>query len=334
LARHPYLAIEGVIGVGKTTLARLVRDSFQADLLLEVFEENPFLSDFYADRVRYAFQTQIFFLLSRYRQQYRVVGPTLAHSTLISDYTFAKDRLFAHLNLANDELGMYERVHSILAEKIPTPDLIVYLRADVETLMDRIAVRDRPYERAMSRDYIADLRLAYERFFADYRDVPVLPIDTDDLNWVSDPDALAYVVRRVRAALGDGPEQARVPLFTAEHAPPETPPPLTSRRRLTDFQRWQQTLDQGDAVPTDLYFNFMGLTQQVGELGAEMAAIWRQQKALVEKAGNQVQALDQAQTEHLPDLRARLADCLTYLLKLANDVGADLEAAYLEKLKQ
>jgi deoxyadenosine/deoxycytidine kinase len=331
LARHPYLAIEGAIGVGKTTLARLMRDSFQAELLLEVFEENPFLSDFYADRVRYAFQTQIFFLLSRYRQQYRVVGPTLAHSALISDYTFAKDRLFAHLNLANDELEMYERVHNILAEKIPTPDLVVYLRAGVDTLMDRIAVRDRPYERAMSRDYIADLRLAYERFFADYHDAPVLPIDTDDLNWVRDPVALAHVAGQVRAALGDGPEQEQLPLFTAESPPVETPPPTTSRRRLTDFQRWQQALDQGDAVPTDLYFDFIGFTQQVGELGAEMAAIWRQQRALIEKAGNQFQALDQAQTEHLPHLRARLADCLTYLLKLANDVGADLEAAYLEE---
>ena len=126
MVRYPFIAIEGVIGVGKTTLARLIRDSFEAELLLEVFEENPFLSDFYADRERYAFQTQIFFLLSRYRQQYRVIGPTLSHSALISDYSFAKDRLFAYLNLAGDELEMYERVHNVLAEKIPMPDLIVY----------------------------------------------------------------------------------------------------------------------------------------------------------------------------------------------------------------
>jgi deoxyguanosine kinase len=332
LARYTYIAIEGVIGVGKTTLARMMRDAFQAELLLEVFEENPFLSDFYSDRARYAFQTQIFFLLSRYRQQYRVVGPTLAHAALISDYTFAKDRLFAHLNLANDELAMYERVHSILAEKIPTPDLVVYLRASLDTLMDRIAVRDRPYERAMSRDYIADLRLAYERFLADYHDAPVLPIDTDDLNWVRDPAALAHVVGQVGAALGEGREPAPLPSFEAEAPPPsETLPPTAGRRRLTDFQRWQQTLDQGGAIPTDLYFDYIGFTQRVGELGAEMADIWRQQKALMDKAGNQFQALDQAQAEHLPHLRARLADCLTYLLKLSNDVGADLETAYLEK---
>ncbi len=334
MARHPYIAIEGVIGVGKTTLARLMRDPFQAELLLEVFEENPFLSDFYADRERYAFQTQIFFLLSRYRQQHHVIGPTLAHSHLISDYTFAKDRLFAHLNLAGDELEMYERVHNVLAEKIPTPDLVVYLRAEVDTLMDRIATRDRPYERAMSRDYIANLRLAYEQFFADYHDAPVLAIDTDDLNWVSDPGALAHVVGRVRATLDDGFEQRRLPLFAAEYPEGAEYAAYEPRRRLADFQRWQRVHDQDDTALTDLYFNFINLTQEMGELGAEIAAIWRQQKVLYEKVGNQPQALDQALTEHLPPLQAALADCLTYLLKLANHAGVDLESAYLDKIDQ
>jgi deoxyguanosine kinase len=345
LAPYPYIAIEGVIGVGKTTLARLMSDSFQAELLLEVFEENPFLSDFYADRDRYAFQTQIFFLLSRYRQQHRVIGPTLAHSPLFSDYSFAKDRLFAHLNLAGDELEMYERVHSVLAEKIPMPDLIVYLRAEVNTLMDRIAMRDRPYERAMSRDYIADLRQAYERFFADYSDAPVLAIDTDDLNWVTDPEALAHVVGRVRMVLDDGFEQRW--LSTFEDGYPEYAEyrqevesaayeGLVSapHRRLADFQRWQHALDRGDATLSDLYFNFMGLTQQVGELGAEMTSIWRQQKVLYQKVGNQPEALEQAVTECLPHLRAELADCLAYLLKLANTAGVDLEAAYLDKVER
>ncbi len=213
MPRYPYIAVEGVIGVGKTTLARLMCDSLQAELLLEVFEENPFLSDFYADRDRYAFQTQIFFLISRYHQQHRVIEPILARAPLVSDYSFAKDRLFAHLNLAGDELDMYDRVHSVLAEKIPQPDLVVYLRAGVDTLMERIAMRDRPYERTMSRDYITDLRKAYETFFTDYRDAPVLSIDTDNLNWVGDPEALSYVVGRVRAALEDGFEQRRLPLF-------------------------------------------------------------------------------------------------------------------------
>lgn len=333
MARYPYIAIEGVIGVGKTTLARLMRDSFQAELLLEVFEENPFLSDFYADRARYAFQTQIFFLLSRYRQQHRVIGPTLSHACLISDYSFAKDRLFAHLNLAGDELEMYGRVHSVLAEKIPTPDLTVYLRAELDTLMNRIATRDRPYERTMSRDYIADLRKAYERFFVEYREAPVLIIDTDQLNWVSDPEALAHVVGQVRMALEDGFEQRQLPIFAVEdrYTRPEGVI-STPQRRLTDFQRWQKTRDGSDAALSDLYYNYMGLTQEVGELGAEMTAIWRQQKVLFQQVGNQPEAMEQAMAECVPHLRAELADCLTYLLKLANDAGIDLESAFLDKV--
>ncbi|MBI3286796.1 MAG: deoxynucleoside kinase [Chloroflexi bacterium] len=115
MSRGMFIAIEGPIGVGKTTLARLLQEEFQAELLLEIFEENPFLKLFYTDRARYAFQTQIFFLLSRYRQRHEVVPNILQRSNLISDYTFTKDRLFARLNLSSDELEMYERIHAILA---------------------------------------------------------------------------------------------------------------------------------------------------------------------------------------------------------------------------
>jgi len=127
-----YLAIEGIIGVGKTSLARLLQPIFDSELLLEIFEENPFLSNFYADRKRYAFQTQVFFLLSRYHQQHDVVPKTLAKSDLIADYTFAKDALFAHLNLEGDELATYTLVHQALAERIPIPDLIVYLKVETD----------------------------------------------------------------------------------------------------------------------------------------------------------------------------------------------------------
>jgi len=171
-----YIAIEGVIGVGKTTLARLLQRPFDAELNLEVFEENPFLSDFYSDRERYAFQTQIFFLLSRYHQQRNNILPNLSDDTvLISDYTFEKDALFAGINLNGDELQMYYRVHEALAEKIPSPDLIVYLKADTDILMQRIALRDRPYERQMERSYIERLNMAYDDFLSpQHLDSPVL----------------------------------------------------------------------------------------------------------------------------------------------------------------
>lgn len=209
-----YVAIEGVIGVGKTTLARLLQPGFQAALLLEVFEENPFLSDFYADRQRYAFQTQIFFLLSRYYQQRRAVGELLAEKeNLLSDYTFEKDALFARINLGGDELEMYYRVHEALAEKIVKPNLILYLRASTDTLMHRITLRDRPYERNMEREYIQELNVAYETFFgAHHQGTQVLAIDTDELDYVKDPQALKFVENRLRQALRLPPFQQELPL--------------------------------------------------------------------------------------------------------------------------
>jgi len=204
-----YIAIEGVIGVGKTTLARLLQPTFDSDLQLEIFEENPFLSDFYADRERYAFQTQIFFLLSRYHQQRRSVPEVLASGrSLISDYTFAKDALFARINLKNDELEMYKRVHEALAEKIVMPNLLVYLRASTDTLMHRIATRDRSYERNMERGYIELLNQTYEDFFSKpYESTPVLTIDTDPLDFVHNPTHLRLIENRIREALNLSPYQ-------------------------------------------------------------------------------------------------------------------------------
>jgi deoxyguanosine kinase len=210
-----YIAIEGVIGVGKTTLARLLQPAFRAGLMLEVFEENPFLSDFYADRQRYAFQTQIFFLLSRYHQQRRTVAELIGqYDDLLADYTFEKDALFARINLKGDELEMYYRVHEALAEKIVLPDLIVYLRADTDTLMQRITLRDRPYERNMERAYIEELNQAYEGFFADHqgRRSPVLTIDTDELDYVHRREDLEWVENRIRQVLKMSPYQPELPL--------------------------------------------------------------------------------------------------------------------------
>lgn len=201
MSKYVYIAIEGVIGVGKTTLTRLAQNAFHAEILLEVFEENPFLTRFYQDRKRYAFQTQIFFLLSRYQQQHEVIPAVLARSNLISDYTFDKNMIFARLNIAGDELTMYERVHHIIATKIPTPDLVVYLRADTDVLMERIALRDRPYERTIEREYIAALSEAYDDFFAHYTSAPVLTIDTNGLDFVRHADDLRAILHRIRARL-------------------------------------------------------------------------------------------------------------------------------------
>ena len=209
-----YIAIEGVIGVGKTTLARLLQASFNAEVLLEIFEENPFLSDFYADRARYAFQTQIFFLLSRYHQQNNNVPKILVENkNLIADYTFAKDALFAGINLKGDELDMYQKVHEALGEKIPKPDLLVYLQASTDTLMNRIAFRDRSYERQMERSYINELNLAYEDFFSKPFDhTPVLKIETNDLDIIHNTEHLKLIENRIRETLNLHPFQPSLPL--------------------------------------------------------------------------------------------------------------------------
>lgn len=207
-----YIAIEGVIGVGKTSLTRLLQSVFNAEIVLEIFEENPFLTDFYGDRKRYAFQTQIFFLLSRYRQQREAIPDLLSRGNLITDYTFEKDAIFANLNLSGDELETYNLVHEALAERIKKPDLIVYLRAETDTAMQRIAMRDRSYERNIEREYIAELNLAYERFFQSYRGTDVLTLDTTPLDFVASKEHLSLIINRINATLGIPPYQQELPM--------------------------------------------------------------------------------------------------------------------------
>ncbi len=207
-----YIAIEGIIGVGKTTLARLLQPVFEAELLLEAFEENPFLADFYSDRDRFAFQTQIFFLLNRYRQQQSIVKDDFRNNNLLADYCFEKDKIFAQLNLINDELDTYQLVYDALVERIVTPDLIIYLKAKPEVAMQRIAIRDRTYERQMDSKYLEALHETYEAFFSDYKSVPVLPIDTNGLNYVIYPEHLIYITERIQASLGIPPFQPELPL--------------------------------------------------------------------------------------------------------------------------
>lgn len=329
--RSWYVAIEGVIGVGKTTLARMLREQFDTGLLLEVFEENPFLSKFYADRARYAFQTQMFFLLSRYRQQQSGVPRLLSQRPLISDYIFAKDWLFAQLNLAGDEWEMYQRIHAALAEQIREPDLVVYLQADTDVLMGRIAQRDRPYERDMDRAYIESLRLAYEEFFASFSEKPVLFIDTNQLNFVVRPADLQLITDRIRTALQEGTYQRVLPQF--ESAPPGER--LLSRGRpLADLQRFHVELDKAKKFDPNPYFNYLCLSEEMGELGSEFAKLWIKEAALVADGQGTLQARQSALQTHRPALESELADCMAYLLKLANYAGIDLETAYLTKMKR
>ncbi len=319
-----YIAIEGPIGVGKTTLARILGETLPAEVLLEVFEKNPFLSDFYADRARYAFQTQIFFLLSRYRQQHGVIAETLRHSSLVSDYLFAKDWLFAHLNLQGDELQMYERVHAILGEQIPTPDLVVYLRASTDILMERIAFRDRPYERQMSRAYIAALSEAYDRFFAAFTAAPVLTLDTDDVDIVRDSLARAEVVARVKAALRANGHQMVLPEIDLLATGYEG----SAGRRLADLQRGLRSTSAARS-PSQIYRAYLRLIAQLGELGRLLDDLWARQEALLPVVGNRLESYERSVEEAAERLQETLSATLAALLQVANDSGVDLESCYL-----
>ncbi len=193
-----YIVVEGVIGVGKTSLVKLLATRAAARVNLEVVEENPFLSRFYQDRAGYAFQTQIFFLLSRFRQQQMLVQPELFQDLLVSDYLFAKDRIFANLNLADDELALYDQLAGILEDRILKPDLVIYLQASTDLLMERIRQRGRSFERGMDRGYIESLNKAYNFFFHHYSDTPLLVVGADHLDYVGVPADLALLVEQLR----------------------------------------------------------------------------------------------------------------------------------------
>jgi len=193
-----YIAIEGVIGVGKTSLAKILAQRLNSRLILEKFEENPFLSDFYQDRHRYAFQTQLFFLLSRYRQQLEVSQTDVFHRSIVTDYIFAKDRLFAYINLDEKELHLYDQLYTILSKEITKPDLVIYLQADTDRLMKNIDLRDRDYERDMDRDYIDSLNQFYNQYFFHYNDTPLLIINTTEIDFVNKKEDLDEVMKYIQ----------------------------------------------------------------------------------------------------------------------------------------
>lgn len=192
-----YLVIEGVIGAGKTTLARLLAERFQARVVLEQFEDNPFLERFYEAKEKWAFQTQLAFLASRFRQQKNLATGDLFHQLTVSDYSFDKDRIFAHQTLTGDELQLYESLYRLMEPNAPVPDLVVYLKSSPDRLMANIAQRNRPYERDIERAYIERLHNAYTRYFEQYRKSPLLVVHASEIDFVAHPPHLDAIVDHI-----------------------------------------------------------------------------------------------------------------------------------------
>ena len=190
--KHRYLVVEGPIGVGKTTLTRALCKRFRGRGLYEIVEENPFLASFYQDREKYAFQTQLFFLLSRFKQQ-----QDLFNSVTISDYLFAKDRIFASITLDSNELALYERVYEHLGPRVLRPDLVIFLQARIDVLLARIKKRGREFERKMDVDYLAELSRTYNDFFHRWDETPLLVINTSDIDFVDSEQDMDDLVRAI-----------------------------------------------------------------------------------------------------------------------------------------
>ena len=193
-----YVAIEGPIAVGKTSLAKLLSERLGARLILEGFGENPFLTDFYEEPERYAFQTQLFFLLQRYQQQQELRQVDMFHNLLIADYMFVKDRLFASLNLDEKEMTLYDTVANLLEKNVINPDLVIYLQADTDTLMRNIARRGRDMEKNISEEYIDALNQLYTEYFFRYQNTPLVIINTNNIDFVHNQEDLDEVINYIR----------------------------------------------------------------------------------------------------------------------------------------
>jgi deoxyadenosine/deoxycytidine kinase len=197
-----YLVVEGPIGVGKTSLVTLLAEQLTGTAILEESENNPFLIRFYRDRRRWAFQTQLFFLLSRYRQQEEMAQHELFSNVTITDVFLPKDRIFASLNLTPDELVLYDQIYGLLRSRLPKPDLVIYLHAETDALMRRVKQRGREYEQDVTWEYLDELSRAYNEFFFSYNDTPLLVIQTTDIDFVNNPGDLSDLIRQIRQMKG------------------------------------------------------------------------------------------------------------------------------------
>lgn len=197
-----YIAVEGPIGVGKTTLVELLTKGLNAKPLLEEVAGNPFLPKFYENIKKYSFQTQTFFLLSRYKQQQELSQVDLFDQSIISDYLFAKDRIFAYLTLDENELGLYEQIFRLLDARIPKPDLVIYLQAPSEVLIGRIDKRHNEYERGIEETYLEDLVEAYNKYFFYYTDTPLLVVNTTEVNFEENPEDLSNLLKEIESIKG------------------------------------------------------------------------------------------------------------------------------------
>lgn len=194
---YKFIAVEGVIGVGKTTLATKLAKYFKAEIILEPVEENPFLEKFYKNIEAYAFQTQIFFLFSRYRQLRDLMQTRIFFDMIISDYIFEKDRIFANINLDENELNLYDHIVKFIEKEITKPDLVIFLQASPEKIMERIKKRNREFEKDISIEYIQELTKNYNNFFMHYKDSPVLMVNLDDVDITKEHSPLTQIIQEI-----------------------------------------------------------------------------------------------------------------------------------------
>lgn len=194
-----HIAVEGTIGVGKTSLAKILSEVLSARLILEEFEENPFLKEFYQDRKRWAFQTQINFLISRYYQQLRLQQVDLFADKIVSDYMFAKDKLFAQTSLDDNEMALYQKLAGIFEKNITYPDLVIFLQSETDRLMYNIKERGRDYEKDMDWEYIAQLNEIYNQYFMRYNKSNLLVINANDIDFVNNENDLNQILEVIRS---------------------------------------------------------------------------------------------------------------------------------------